>query len=528
MATMPDFDLQTLQAKLMALGQQRAGEMDPSNPGILNGGPIPDTFADRLGAVADPNIPMQRPAMAMPDPGAIPANATSTVGMAMPPFGSLSPPDTPIPPTSLIGRLKSTASGIGDFVGNNSNTLMQLGAGLAGAPSWGTGISRGLAGATAGRQLDLAQANRGETYRALVAHGVSPQEALAAANDPEIKKAMIAKYFETKPRVPHNIGTDALGNPIMGSFDPNTGKFYDAANRMIGGGAGAGTGLPDAGAGLLAKGVEQFNPQLHGEEYFNQFSPEVQSAIKGYMRGDTQPTGNPRLKGFDTKVKEWARKYGDDIGEPISDALFSEKRKYRTELGSTSASSAGGQVKAFNQGIEHADGLATKLEKLGNYDPLGMPDVAHGVNALRQRFSSKTKGLADEAAALGQTLAGEVGKLFSGSAGGGVHERDLTRQRFNTVSSPDELAGALAGTIETMEGGLRALEQRRDRILGPNSGEEFVTKETREKIDRIKGVIARLRGEEGAPAGAPAAPSIQSTPKPGNYIYVNGRLVPTQ
>jgi hypothetical protein len=329
------------------------------------------------------------------------------------------------------------------------------------------------------------------------------------------------RQFDEGGIVAHKIGVDALGNDIMGSFNRRTGKYYDAAGREIR--AGDGGGLPDAGGGLLAKGVERYDSQLVGEDYFAQFSPEVKSAIKGYMRGDTQPTGNPRLKGFETKVKEWARKYGDDIGSPISDALFSERRKYRTELGSNLAGSAGGQGKAFVQGIEHADALATQLEKLGNWNGLGIPLLAKGANMAREAMSTQQAGIAAEASSIGQTLAGEVGKLFSGSAGGGVHEREETRKRFNTVKSGPELAGALQGTIETMEGGLRALEKRRNDVLGPKNDVEFMTPETEAKIHRIKEVIARLRGEPPPAAGGGSAPGTAMivNPKTGERMVLS-------
>lgn len=395
---------------------------------------------------------------------------------------------------------------------DKASTYMALGSGFSGAPSFGTGMSRASAAAVPAMAADRANAIKqggiGASYRALVSRGVPPAEALAAVYNPDIMKATAAKYFETKPLVPHKIGTDMMGNDIMGSFNPNTGKYYDAANREIkaegdaGGAAGVGTG----GAGILAKGVKEYDSSLPAEDYKAQFSPEVQAQMDAYIRGDTQPTGNPRMKGLATKIKEWAVTYGSKAGIPVSDALFSERRKYRTELGSNSAATAGGQSKAFVQGIDHMTSLAQKFEKLDNWNGLGVPWLADKANAIRQGMSTKQAGLAAEAAGIGQTLAGEVGKLFSGSAGGGVHERQATMDRFKTVKSGPELAGALEATLETMRGGLTALEGRRDQILGPGSGVEFVPKETREKMDRIQMAIDRLRAGESAPAASMLAP----------------------
>lgn len=433
------------------------------------------------------------------DSAALPPNA-APAGPASPSEGGGASP--------LGDGLKNVLGKI--FDPNKAATWMALGSGFAGAPNIGQGISRASAAAVpamaADRANEIKQTGIGATYKALVARGVPPAEALAAVYNPEVMKATAAKYFETKPYVPHKIGVDMMGNDIMGSFNPNNNKFYDAAGKELGAG-GSGANIPDSGAGMLAKGVTEYNQELPAEEYKAQFSPAVQAQMDAYIRGDTQPTGNPRLKGSATKVKEWATLYGSKAGIPVSDAAFSERRKYRTELGSASANTAGGQSKAFNQGIEHADALAKKLEQLGNVDPIGIPSVGHGLNWMRQAFSSKQTGIAKEAASIGQTLAGEVGKLFSGSQGGGVHERELTRQRFNTITTPAELAGALDATVETMEGGLRALEGRRDQILGPGSNVTFVTKETQQKIDNIRGTIKRLRGDEDAPP-AQAAPAL--------------------
>ena len=389
----------------------------------------------------------------------------------------------------------SLARGLMKGLSNNSNTLLALGAGFAGAPSIGQGISRAASSAIPASQMDLKNRitldSQRQNYQALREAGVPPNLALAAMSNPDVMKAITAKYFETKP-LQHVMQKDALGGEVPMAFDPNTGKYRDAAGVELKPDATAGSSGP--GGALLAPGV-QYDATATGEDYLKQFSPEVQAAVKKYIAGDVMPSGNARAKTIATYAKTVAQKYGLDLGIPVSDALYSEKRKYRTELGTNSANSVGGQVKAFAQGIEHADALAKTLEKLGNVDPLGIPVVASFANTMREGFSTKQKDIANQAKSIGQTLAGEVGKLFSGSQGGGVHERELTRKRFDTVASPSELAGALEGTLETMEGGLTALEHRRDQVLGPNNGVELVTKETREKIANIRELIKRLRGE---------------------------------
>lgn len=493
----------------LSAGMDTAALVPPGAP------PAPIALADTPPQFDGPvPLPRDRPKEADDAPAGDAATNLSSASQA-PPSAPLDirPPTQTAPlapaaaPPAAPSGFGSLASGIMNGLKNNSATLLALGAGFAGAPNIGQGISRAASAAIPASQADmknrLLMQNQTQTLQALLAAKVPANMALAALTNPEIMKAVSARYLETKP-LQHVMQKDALGGDVPMTFNPNTGKYHDAAGNEIKADAAA-VGSSGASAGvLLAPGVK-YDANKSGEEYLAQFSPDVQASVKAYINGDVQPSGNPRAKSIATYAKTVAQRYGQDMGIPVSDALFSERRKYRTELATNSANSAGGQAKAFNQAVEHADALAAKLEKLGNVDPLGVPSVSRGLNWTREALSTKQAGIAKEAGTIGQTLAGEVGKLFSGSAGGGVHERELTRKRFDTVNSPAELAGALEGTLETMEGGLKALEQRRDQVLGPNNNVEFVNKETKEKIARIREAIKRLRGE--APAAATAPPA---------------------
>jgi len=358
------------------------------------------------------------------------------------------------------------------------------------------------------------------TRQALMANGISPTQAASTAMlsvmNPEAAKTVLPELLTNREK--YGVVSE---NPIEG-------KRYGFINErdqtingqpLSAGGAASGMGSMS----MLAPGVT-YDANKSGEDYINQFSPEVKSAAKAYLAGDVMPTGNPRQQGISTLAKTVAQKYAADMGIPVSDALYAEKRKYRTELGSTSANTAGGQAKAFNQGIDHLSHLATTLEQLDNSNGLGIPALANTVNSIRQGTSTKQAAIADEAASLGQTVAGEVGKLFSGSAGGGVTERAETRARFATVKSKPQLAAALQATIETMQGGLRALEQRRDSILQPNSGVEFVDAVTKDRIAKIQDTIDRLKGDSTAPGTSIQEGATATNPQTGQKItYRNGK-----
>lgn len=360
------------------------------------------------------------------------------------------------------------------------------------------GLVSGLATGQRTDAIGAQQQNLKAQYDSLVPI-LGPQKAMLAVMNPEAGKTLLTEALTNKEK--YGVISE---NPIEGK---KYGFINDLAQTVNGKPIGEGGAGGQTGAGLLAPGVSSYNPSLSGDQYLVQFSPEVQAAVKSYINGDVLPSGNPRMQAIASQAKMIAQKYGADMGIPVSDALYSEKRKYRTELGTNSPNSAGGQAKAFNQGIDHLSSLATTLEKLDNSNGLGIPWLAQGANALRQGVSNEQSAIADEARSLGQTVAGEVGKLFSGSAGGGVHERELTRERFDTVKSKPQLAAALQATVETMQGGLRALEQRRDSILGPNNGVDLVNDTTRKKIDEIQAVIDRLKSGTSPKATSSSLPS---------------------
>lgn len=449
------------------------------------------------GPVAAPQsapVPMPQPKPAgFADAGAqLPPNATSAIG---------APPAPQAPPQpSLLDR-------IGNGLNNNSELLLSLGAGFAGAPSLGAGMQRAFSNA---RPL----MGRNQTVDALVKKGLSPEDAQMAASNPETLKHLLPQIFGAKT-YQHITLKGPMGEEIPLSFDPATKRYFNANGSPYG--ESGGGGAPGA-VQLLAPGVK-YDPTLTGDAHLDQFSPEVKAAAKAYINGDVMPSGNPRMQSIGNYAKTLAQRWGAETGNPVSDSLYAQRRAYRTQLGGSSPSSVGGQSKAFNQGVHHMSELADQLVALDNKDPLGIPKLAEGVNWLRQASSSKQSAISDEASSIGQTLAGEVGKLFSGSAGGGVHERELTRSRFSTIKSNEQLAAALDATLKMMHGGLSALEGERDRQLGPNNDVKFVSKQTEENIAKIEGVIAQLRGQAPATAGGAHAPAPAAAPAPGKYNY---------
>jgi ElaB/YqjD/DUF883 family membrane-anchored ribosome-binding protein len=363
--------------------------------------------------------PVPAPAAAAPpqDQAAIPPNAQPTQGQLPPQQAAPGPAPQPQEPSFL--------SKIGDKLNQNSNLLIGMGAGLAGAPSIGTGISRGLTGASAGSQLDVKQAMQqgaiGPTYKALVSAGVPPQQALAAVYNPTILKSVTENYLgERKSTVEHVKSKDAFGNETDRLVSVNP---YDNTSKEI---ATPGAQAANSASGAsFAPGVtsDNFDHTKVGDEYLGQFSPEVQSGVKAYLRGDALPTGRQQLA---QTIKMVAQKYGDDIGVPANDQAYFQRKSFATSLGDTK-SGVGLQAKGFQQGLNHAVDLSDKLVEMKNWNGLGLEPVADWSNYVRNLTTAqqdKVRGLTADS----QALSGEVGKLYSGQSGGGVHERATTQQ----------------------------------------------------------------------------------------------------
>jgi hypothetical protein len=219
------------------------------------------------------------------------------------------------------------------------------------------------------------------------------------------------------------------------------------------------------------------------------------------------------------------------IDPELTDNVSQARTAYMKDVGNTK-NGVGLQIKSFDQGAEHLHKMAKEIEKYAPSDggPLGSADLAHAINSVKQRFGASS-GLARTIATEGGATAGEVGKLFSGPNGGGVHERETTAGRFSTGnSSATELAGALEGTADLMEGGISSIEKNRDRVMGEYGSKlpqvQFRNPDTQAKIDEVRAIARRLRGDEPAqanPASAAGAAPAAITSKAQYDALPSGR-----
>lgn len=386
-------------------------------------------------------------------------------------------------------------SKVWDGIKGNSNLLMGMGAGMVGAPSWATGMSRGFAGAQAGsaqdQKLNLQTTSAQQTATALLKAGAPRAQVMASMNNPIMQKALIDQYVTGQKGELKNIklanGTEisVLHNPYDGTVKTLDGRPLDMNN--------------------ISSSI--IDPNLTGEAArtaAEKADPALLRQAMNYVSGQemlpaSRALTNPRLKA----AMDLARQIDPELTDNVSQARTS----YMKDVGNTK-NGVGFQIKGFDQGAEHLYKMAQAIEKYGPSNGMGSADIAHVVNSTKQRFGTAS-GLARQIAAEGSATAGEIGKLFSGQAGGGVHEREATSGRFATGNgSATELAGALDGTADLMEGGISSIEKNRDRVMGEHGSKlpqvQFRNADTQAKIDAVRAIARRLRGED-PPAAAPAS-----------------------
>lgn len=175
------------------------------------------------GAAAPGSVTLRPP---VEDVASIPARAVPTARTGAAPT---TPRDIASPGAGFLSR-------ISNVLASNPSTLLALGAGFSGAQNIGQGMSRAFGAAVpAVKQDQLLQTQRQGiegTYRALVEMGVTPQEALAAAYNPDVLKAMTQRLFGMN-RKWGIISHDDFGNPVYGFIDETQGSVVPGSKVTV-------------------------------------------------------------------------------------------------------------------------------------------------------------------------------------------------------------------------------------------------------------------------------------------------------
>jgi len=282
-------------------------------------------------------------------------------------------------------------------------------------------------------------------------------------------------------------------SPFTGQISHVWARPGETVGTPVSAPGGGGTG----GGGLLAKGVTEPNSDLVGDAYLAQFSPEVQAGIKNDLSGAAQISSNPRLRAYESQVKQWAQKYAGDKGIPYNEAMFPARRAQFLELQKGSSSSLGGQIASGQNSAEHLANASDAAVRLNNANASWEPTIlAHGINSVRGQSQAQANVI-NELEREASIYGGERTKALTGSPGTN-EERQVMAEKFGggKLSNP-EMAGLLRGELTQLLGALRTQERRILQTNGPDVLKQYpvFTDETKAHIQRLEDNIALLEGK---------------------------------
>lgn len=360
---------------------------------------------------------------------------------------------------------------IGDGLNRNSGMLLAMGAGFAGAPSFGTGMSRGFAGALTGGQLDRRNREADEKkqlelsglsakYRALVASGVPPQLALAAVQDPKIMEKVAADYIGDSKKELKTLKND-LGAERAVIFDPKSGA------------------VTDVNTPATTQNVD--NTGLSGDEYLadvKKRDPGYARTLQAYVNGDIPlPSGRAATQPQGQKIIK------DVLAiDPTVNANDATAR-YRAAMEFKQTGRTGKNITNVNTAITHAGQLHDLVDKLGNSNSSMWNNI---INPIRGQLSpefQKTRGQFDAAR---QALSDELETAMRGGGSSVAGIKDW-KDTFDAAKSPAELKGSVQQAMKLLGGRLDEIGTSYHQAMGKMKNPiDFIRPENQELFKRLQ------------------------------------------
>ncbi len=299
------------------------------------------------------------------------------------------------------------------------------------------------------------------TYDALRQTGVPHAQALLQANSLETAQANMPTWGI--------IGQDDFGNNKYGWINRATGTI------AIPGAGPGGQGIPN----LLEATDRDGNP-LMGQAYMAHLeknTPSMAAAVNGALNGDISLSG---------RKLQLAVAAASRVDPNFNMNVFNARKELMVSANKATPNSFGGQRNAGNTAVQHLGTAAEQAVKLGNWDA-GQPDISHAINWIRQHGSTEQAAAANALNTTIDRYVAEVGRFYSGSASGGVMEREQARQRFNAAKTPQELAAAVQSERDLFSGKLNQLQDQRDSAFAGDA----------RRAEKLVGPIIMSHGQEG-------------------------------
>jgi hypothetical protein len=351
------------------------------------------------------------------------------------------------------------------------------------------------------------QATLRAQYAALVAAGLTHQQAVASVLDPEAGKLILAQQFGPKTLTSLGEGyvTDKNGN-VTRAYTPDTKDNFVTVQT---GESGTGTKsfskmnkatgelTPIAGApgGDTGGGIGDMS--LTGPAYLASVPKAQQGVLKGMVDGTIQPPSS-----FAAAKPYWQAMLAGakNLDPNFDENTWAGRHKMNVELASSGNSSMGGILSNGGSSFSHLAELSGSMSGLGNAShdyPMGGL-VAYGQNALGNAMSgsdtkAKLQAINDNLGHYGQ----ESTKFYSGTGGGAEERMNALKEMNPTTTSSEEMASYVEKEKSLMLERLNEKFAQIKQTYGEDQGNAIIAKKIpgiQKNIATIDANIAKLRG----------------------------------
>jgi hypothetical protein len=321
------------------------------------------------------------------------------------------------------------------------------------------------------------------------------------ANDP-LRQLQIKKAQQDLEKPDETFG-------VIGQ-DPNTGKSqYGFINTKTG--TARPYNIPQNSNASQTSIQEAMKAGVKGDDLYQYLPPDRAKTVKAMIEGRMPPPSTTAMRSPATMQLIDA---ANAIDPGFDATTWKSRSTFNQQFGSQAPSSIGGQKVLMGTALGHLGEVADSAAKLDNVNGLGIAKLGHLANYAKNQTTEQAaiaNALEDKVA----KFSGEVGKLYSGSQGGGVHEREDTRNRLGSNLTAAELAAGLEASKDLILSKQKALADQASTIFGPERSQkfDFIGPEGRDAIAKIDTAIAKLRGQtegQATPSGANAPAANQA------------------
>lgn len=241
----------------------------------------------------------------------------------------------------------------------------------------------------------------------------------------------------------HQVGTDALGNPQFGVFDPATGKITPAPQE--GAQAQAAAGPPPSPT----------NPSggLHGPDFLATVPPQLQEIVKAIDEGRA-PLPNPGSRNRQAAAIASAVMQYDPAYDPT---------RYATRQDFGTKGKNGVVMTAAGTALEHLGDLLANIKDLHNNDATyggtiinSVKNAVKGTGAAGSPLTTYNENLAK--------LSAELEKFYAGGEGTEA-DRKADIATLSPNLTPSQLYAGVARLAKMLQGKTNQLQAQRDQIL---------------------------------------------------------------